>query len=106
MMQKPWKMTETLAYSFGIRPIVLSGSFVMHTNKIQNPRKVTETLAYWYSSDSTQYACNEYQQERYQTVFKNVCVPMLWTNVTSALEELKVFCPYSLVVKEGISFHL
>ena len=39
---------------------------------------MTETLAHGYSSESTQRElCNEYQRDRVQMVFKNICVIML-----------------------------
>ena len=48
-----------------------------------------ETLAYGYSSESTQRELsNEYQYDRVQMVFKNICVLVLWMKVASALEGL------------------
>ena len=51
---------------------------------------MTETLAHGYSSDSTQQQLsNEYQHDRVQMVFKNICVIVLWMKVASALEGLR-----------------
>ena len=50
---------------------------------------MTETLAYGYSSEIAQRKLsNEYQHDRVETVFKGLCVPVLWTNVASALDVL------------------
>ena len=50
---------------------------------------MTETLAYGYSYESTQQELsNEYQQNRVQMVFKNLCILVLWTKETSAMEGL------------------
>ena len=50
---------------------------------------MTETLAYGYSSESTQRELsNEYQHDRVQMVFKNLCILVLWRKVASALEGL------------------
>ena len=49
---------------------------------------MTETLAHGYSSDSTQRELsNEYQHDRVKMVFKNLCVPLLWTKVALACIE-------------------
>ena len=51
--------------------------------------KMTETLANGYSSESTQQELsNEYQHDRVQMFFKNLCIPVLWMKVASALEGL------------------
>ena len=51
---------------------------------------MTETLAYGYSSESTlRELSNEYQHDRVQMVFKDFCILVLWTKVTSASEGLK-----------------
>ena len=53
---------------------------------------MTEAQAQGYSSESTQQELsNEYQHDRIQMFFKNVCVLMLWTKVASALEGLRSF---------------
>ena len=45
-----------------------------------------ESLAHGYSSDSTQRELsNEYQHAKVKMVFKNLCVPVLWTKVASVL---------------------
>ena len=50
---------------------------------------MTETLANGYSSESTQQELsNEYQHDRVQMFFKNLCIPVLWMKVASALEGL------------------
>ena len=47
-----------------------------------NPGKWVE-----YSSKSTQWELsNEYQHDRVSMIFKNICVLVLWTKVSSALE--------------------
>ena len=57
---------------------------------MQKTRTMTETLANGYSSESTlRELSNEYQHDRVQTGFKNLCVLVLWTKVASALEGLK-----------------
>ena len=51
--------------------------------------KMTETLANGYSYESAQRELsNEYQLDRVQMVFKNLCVRVLKTKVLSALEGL------------------
>ena len=50
---------------------------------------MAEILAYGYSSESTQQELsNEYQNDRFSMVFKNICVLVHWTKVASALEGL------------------
>ena len=50
---------------------------------------MTETLANGYSFESTQQEpSNEYQHDMVSMVFKDFRVPVLWTNVASALEGL------------------
>ena len=46
---------------------------------------MTETLAH--SSESTQLS-NEYQHDRGLMVFKNLCIPVIYTKVASALKGL------------------
>ena len=56
---------------------------------------MTETLAYGYSSESTpRELSNEYQHDRVEMVFKNICIPVLWKKVASALKgiRLAIFC--------------
>ena len=56
---------------------------------MQNNLKMIETLAYGYSSESTQrYLSNEYQNDRVEMVFKNLCILVLLMTVASALEGL------------------
>ena len=51
---------------------------------------MVETLEYGYSSESTQRELsNEYQHDKVQMVFKNLCVLVLWIKVASAMEGLK-----------------
>ena len=53
---------------------------------------MTETLANGYSSESTRRELsNEYQHNRIKMVFKNICLLVLWTKISSALEGL-TFC--------------
>ena len=60
---------------------------------MENPWEMTETLAYGYSFESTQRELsNEYQHDRVQIVFKNLCLLELWMKVASALEGLKETC--------------
>ena len=48
---------------------------------------MTETLAYGYSSERTQRELsNDYQHDRVQMVFKNLCIRVRWTKVALALE--------------------
>ena len=50
-----------------------------------------ETPENGYSSESTQQGLsNEYQHDRVLMVFKNLCVLVLWTKETSALDSLRV----------------
>ena len=50
---------------------------------------MTETLAYGYSSESIQWELsNEYHNDRVKTVFKNLCILVLWMKVALALEGL------------------
>ena len=47
-------------------------------------------MAHWYLSEKTQRKLfNEYQHDRVQMVFKNLCFLVLRTKVASALEGLK-----------------
>ena len=51
---------------------------------------MTKTLANGYSSERTlRELSNGYQHERVKMLFKNLCILVLWTKVTSALEGLK-----------------
>ena len=51
---------------------------------------MTKILAHGYSSESTQRELsNEYQHDRVQMVFKNLCVPVLWMEEALALDGLK-----------------
>ena len=51
---------------------------------------MTETLANGYSSERSQRELsNEYQDERVQMFFKDICVVVLWRKVNSALEGLR-----------------
>ena len=64
---------------------------------------MTETLACGYSSQSTQHELsNEYQHDRVQKVFKNLCVIVLWTRVASALEGL-ITSLYSDHIQRGFN---
>ena len=57
-------------------------------------RKMTETMAHRYSSESTRRELsNEYQYDRVQMFFKNLCILVLWTKVASALEGLSIIGP-------------
>ena len=59
---------------------------------MQKTLKVIETLAHGYSSESSQRELsNEYQHNRVYTIYKNLCILVLWTKVASALEGLKIF---------------
>ena len=52
---------------------------------------MTETLANGYSYESAQRELsNEYQHDRVQMFFKNLCILVLYTKVVSALEGLKL----------------
>ena len=52
---------------------------------------MTKTRANGYSSESTQCELsNEYQHDRVYMVFKNLCILVFWTNVSSALKGLNV----------------
>ena len=56
---------------------------------MQKTWKMTETLAYEYSDDSTQWELsNEYQHDRVEMDFNNLCVIVLWMKEASALERL------------------
>ena len=51
---------------------------------------MTETQAHGYSSDSVQLELsNEYQYDRVEMVFKNLCVIVLWMKVALPLEGLR-----------------
>ena len=50
-----------------------------------------ETLAHGYSSESTQQELsNDYQHDRVQMVFKNLCIIVLLMKVASAMEGLNL----------------
>ena len=52
---------------------------------------MTETLANGYSSESTQQELsNEYQHDRFQMVFKNLCILVILTEVALALKGLNI----------------
>ena len=52
---------------------------------------MTETLGHGYSSESTQRELsNECQHDRFQMVFRKLCILVLWSKVASGLEGLKV----------------
>ena len=79
--------------------------------------KMIENLTYGYSSESTQQELsNEYQHDRVQMTFKDLCNLVLWTEVASALEGLRSIsaCPrnlghhsavHSRVRKHGVCGH-
>ena len=53
---------------------------------------MTETLANGYSSETTERELsNEYQHDRVQKFFKNLCFLVIWTKVASALEGLTIW---------------
>ena len=62
---------------------------------MQKTYKMTEIiLAHVCSSESTQRELsNEYQHDRVSMIFKNLCVPVLWSKVASAMEGLNQGCP-------------
>ena len=74
---------------------------------MQKAWKMTETLAHGYSSESAQSELsNEYQHDRVQMVFKNLCVLVLWTKVAPAYEGLRDTWvdspgPYTLTPADG-----
>ena len=56
---------------------------------MQKSRKIIETWANGYSSESTQpELSNEYQHDRVQMIFKDLCVLVLWRKLASELEGL------------------
>ena len=58
---------------------------------MQKNFEMTEPLARGYSSESSQQELsNQYQQDRFQIFFKNLCVLVLWPKVALALEGLTV----------------
>ena len=58
----------------------------------QEKLEMTEILAHVYSSESAQQELsNEYQHDRVQIVFKNLCILVLWAKVASASEGLRFF---------------
>ena len=60
-----------------------------NAKRCKKAKKMTEILAHGYSSESTQRELsNEYQHERNQMVFRNLCNPVLWIGVALALEGL------------------
>ena len=69
---------------------------------------MTETLANGYSYESTQRELsNEYQHDRVQMLFENLCVLVLWTKVASALEGLSFFRARNITFFcQGAQLHL
>ena len=65
---------------------------------------MTETLAHGYSSESTQQELsNEYQHDRVQMAFKNLCILVLWLKVALALEGLNMLTRNAdIVLTSGI----
>ena len=62
-----------------------------NTKRCKKPRKITETLSNGYSSESSRRELsNEYQDDRVSMVFQESCILVLWTEVVSALEGLRV----------------
>ena len=60
---------------------------------------MTETLEHGYSSESTRRELSdEYQDDRIQMFFKNLCILVLWTKAASALEGLINVLLYSAAV--------
>ena len=45
---------------------------------------------------------NEFQHDRVWMVLKNLCVPVLWTKVVSALEGLKILLTILTAVKLSV----
>ena len=55
---------------------------------------MVETLANGYSSESAQQELsNEYQHDRVEMIFQNICVLVLWIKIASVLEGLKATLP-------------
>ena len=63
-----------------------------NTKIMQKSWKITKTLANGYSSGSIhRELSNEYQHDRVYLFFKNLCVHVLWTKVSSALEGFSLY---------------
>ena len=71
---------------------------------------MTGTLANGYSSESAQRELsNEYHYDRVWVVFKNLCLPVVWTKVVSALEGYYLVCapePPGRSAEEAIALFL
>ena len=59
------------------------------TKGCKKPIRMTETVPHGYPSETTHLELsNKYQHHRVWMVIKNLCILMLWMNVTSPLEGL------------------
>ena len=59
------------------------------TKSCKKPEKMTETVAFGYSCESTQRELSyEYEHDRVEMFFKNLCILVLLMKVASALEGL------------------
>ena len=79
----------TISSSISILALMLLLANLANTKWCKNPEKMIEILANGYSSESSQRELsNEYQHDSVSMVFKNLCILVLWTKVSPALEVL------------------
>ena len=84
-----------------------AGSFFGQYEMMQNPWKMTETLTHGYSSESTQLELsNIYQHDRVSMVFRNLCVLVLWIEVASASEGLRLISPILMPRTVMMVYHM
>ena len=96
-------MVYSVKYSFYvwyehyfINTYILKVANFANTKVCKQSRKVTEILAYGYSSERThRELSNEYQHDRVEMVFKNLCISVLWTKVALAFEGIPNRYQYS-----------
>ena len=70
-------------------PCAGGGLNFANTKFCKKPEKLTKTLANGYSYESAQRELsNEYQYDRVQMFFRNLCVIVLWMKVALVLEGL------------------
>ena len=83
------RLTSYWEFLYLLTLMLLVANFA-NTKWCKKTEKWLETLAHGYSSESAQWELsNEYQHDRVSTVFKNLCILVLWTKVQSTRTYLK-----------------
>ena len=75
-----------------------------NTKRCKKAERNTETLAHGYSVESTQREIsNNYEHDRFKMVIRNLCIPVIWTKVASALEGLSLLLCFPCCAGDQVS---